>query len=71
MKEKEHSKQKATPQREASKAGTSRKKTITDIPQQALDALMEIEAEAVRQKLGLSPGRSAGRGERTVDEGEL
>ena len=27
---------------------------MTDIPQEALDALMEIEAEAVAKKLGLS-----------------
>jgi antitoxin component of RelBE/YafQ-DinJ toxin-antitoxin module len=46
-------------------------KTMTDIPQEALDALMEIEAEAVAKKLGLSLVQARDVVKELWDEGEL
>ena len=44
---------------------------MTDIPQEALDALMEIEAEAVAKKLGLSLAQARDVVKELWDEGEL
>ena len=44
---------------------------MTDIPQEALDALMEIEAEAVAKKLGLSLVQARDVVKELWDEGEL
>jgi predicted ArsR family transcriptional regulator len=48
-----------------------KEKTMTDIPQEALDALMEIEAEAVAKKLGLSLVQARDVVKELWDEGEL
>ena len=44
---------------------------MTDIPQEALDALMEIEAEAVAKKLGVSLVQARDVVKELWDEGEL
>ena len=44
---------------------------MTDIPQEALDALMEIEAEAVAKKLGLSLVQARDVVKELWDEGAL
>jgi hypothetical protein len=44
---------------------------MADIPQEALDALMEIEAEAVAKKLGLSLVQARDVVKELWDEGEL
>ena len=44
---------------------------MTDITQEALDALMEIEAEAVAKKLGLSLVQARDVVKELWDEGEL
>ena len=44
---------------------------MTDIPQEALDALMEIKAEAVAKKLGVSLVQARDVVKELWDEGEL
>ena len=48
-----------------------RSRALTDIPQDALDALIELEAEAVAKKLGLSLVQARDVVKELWDEGEL